>query len=62
MTFSSLLLMKIVLKDVCGENIKKEEMPLKQDFGPLFNALVVKTDVLLYHFCLYFHGDNAAQP
>ena len=54
--------MKIVLKDVCGENIKKEEMPFKQDFGPLFNALVVKTDVLLYHFCLYFHGDSAAQP
>ena len=62
MTFSSLLLMKIVLKDVCSEIIKKEKMALKQDFGPLFNALVVKTDVLLYHFCLYFHGDNAAQP
>ena len=54
--------MKIVLKDVCSEIIKKEKMALKQDFGPLFNALVVKTDVLLYHFCLYFHGDNAAQP
>ena len=61
MKLLSLLVTKIVLKDVCGENIKKEKMPLKQHFGPLFYALVVKTDVLMYHFCLYFHGDKAAQ-
>lgn len=60
MKLLNLLIMKIFLKDVCGDNIKKEKMLLNHHFNPLFYAVVVNTDVLMYHFCFYFHGDNVA--